>query len=166
MGTKQSQDTNNIGQMGWSAPVSAPLCPVCNKSVFATEAYYAADRTPYHTRCLKCQAKCNKKLTPATLNEHNKKLYCRNCYEDTFLDKDDDIPDRTVMQVLPREGAFIVEPKPVNNNLSPEELQRRKEAEEAAKAWAEASGGGYMSDFHAVKIKETCAIAPDDTYFI
>ena len=33
-------------------------------------------RTPFHTRCLKC-SQCPKKLTPATLNEHEKQLYCK-----------------------------------------------------------------------------------------
>jgi len=125
----------------------------------------AADRTPFHTRCLKCY-QCKKKLTPANLNEHMKQLYCRTCYEDNFLIKEDVIPDRTVMQVLPIQGNFIVEPKPVQEDLSPEELKRRKEAEEAARAWEEASRGGYLTNFHGVKISETCAIAPDDTYCI
>ena len=34
----------SILRMGWSAPPAAPRCPACNMSVFATEAYMAADR--------------------------------------------------------------------------------------------------------------------------
>ena len=43
----------------------------------------AADRTPFHTFCIKC-SQCTKKLTPATINEHEHKLFCPNCYEDLF----------------------------------------------------------------------------------
>ena len=46
----------------------------------------AADRTPYHTFCIKC-TQCKKKLTPATINEHDHKLFCPNCYEDLFNKK-------------------------------------------------------------------------------
>ena len=46
----------------------------------------AADRTPFHIQCLKCQ-ECKKKLTPATINEHEHRLYCPTCYEDLFNQK-------------------------------------------------------------------------------
>ena len=69
--------------MPWSAPPPAPQCPVCKRSVFATEAYMAADRTPYHMTCLKC-LNCKKSLTPVSINEHEKKLFCPLCYEDLF----------------------------------------------------------------------------------
>ena len=74
--------------------------------MFAREQYMAADRTPFHMSCLKCR-ECNKKLTPATINEQQHQLFCPLCYEELFNQKDD-IPDRTVMQVLPVEGLFIV----------------------------------------------------------
>ena len=32
-------------------------------------------RRPYHKKCVKC-VRCNKPLTPATLNEHQTQLYC------------------------------------------------------------------------------------------
>ena len=83
----------------------------------------AADRTPFHIFCIKC-SQCNKKLTPASINEHEKKLFCPSCYEDIFNKQvseisseciyfqcllwQDDIPERMVMQVLPIQGMFIV----------------------------------------------------------
>ena len=84
----------------------------------------AADRTPFHTFCIKC-SQCSKKLTPATINEHEHKLFCPNCYEDLFNMKvkldtltqnihidtncfKDECPEKTVMQVLPIQGTFIV----------------------------------------------------------
>ena len=70
-------------KMPWSAPPPAPQCPACKKSVFAPEAYMDSDRTPFHKTCLKCST-CKKSLTPASLNEHEKKLFCPLCYEDMF----------------------------------------------------------------------------------
>merc|ERR1712045_448144 len=124
--------------MPWSAPPSAPKCPSCKKSVFAREAYMAADRTPFHIFCLIC-ASCGKKLTPASLNEHQHKLYCPACYEELFCQKDN-IPERMVMQVLPVQGLFIVDEKKQKEEfLSPEEIRKREEAEAAARAWKEAT---------------------------
>eukprot|EP00092_Neocalanus_flemingeri_P083993 GFUD01105478.1.p1 GENE.GFUD01105478.1~~GFUD01105478.1.p1 ORF type:complete len:150 (+),score=44.50 GFUD01105478.1:48-497(+) len=149
--------------MPWSAPPPAPQCPACKKSVFATEAYMAADRTPFHTRCLKCEH-CKKSLTPANLNEHQKKLFCPLCYEDLF-NPQGDIPERVVMQVLPIQGMFIVEQKLKEEFISPEELRKREEALAAAKAWEEATG---KTDHNAssIKIMETVSIAPEDSKFI
>merc|ERR1711973_730432 len=69
--------------MGWSAPPAAPKCPSCSSSVFPAEAFMACDRTPYHKKCIKCK-KCGKGLTAATLNEHQKQLYCLPCYDIVF----------------------------------------------------------------------------------
>jgi len=44
------------------------------------EAVMAADRTPYHKYCLKCN-ECGRKLEIANLNEHEKSLYCSSCYQ-------------------------------------------------------------------------------------
>ena len=56
----------------------------------------AADRTPFHTFCLKC-SQCKKKLTPATINEHEHQLFCPNCYEDLFNKK---VDIETVARIL------------------------------------------------------------------
>merc|ERR1712183_1008999 len=147
--------------MPWSAPPPAPLCPSCKRSVFATEAYMAADRTPFHIKCLKC-SKCNKSLSPANLNEHEKKLFCPLCYEEMF-NPQDDIPERMVMQVLPIQGMFIVEPKFKEEEfISPEELKKREEALANAKAWEEASEKNDMNA-SSIKIRETVSIAPEDS---
>merc|ERR1711971_1150581 len=118
------------------------------------------------TRCLKC-SQCPKKLTPATLNEHEKRLYCKHCYELKFAPMEDDIPDKMVMQVLPIQGTFIVEPKPViPSHLSAEELQKLKDAENAARAWSEAMGlnGGKLGA--GVRVMEACTITPEGSYSI
>merc|ERR1711973_31984 len=153
--------TKLFKKMPWSAPPPAPKCPTCQQSVFAKEAYMAADRTPFHTKCIKCIV-CQKRLTPASINEHDHKLYCPVCYGVIFNQKDD-IPERMVMQGLPIQGMFIVDPIKKDEFLSPEELKKREEAETAARAWQEATLK-IDSTSSCIKIRETCEIAPDDTY--
>ena len=70
--------------MPWNAPNPAPNCPYCDKSVFPAESYMAADRRPFHKQCVKCWT-CEKKLVPATINEHDSKLYCPACYANKFM---------------------------------------------------------------------------------
>ena len=70
--------------MPWNAPSPAPKCPYCGKPVFPAEAYMAADRRPYHKQCVKCWT-CGKKLVPATINNHEGKLYCPACYANKFM---------------------------------------------------------------------------------
>jgi len=144
----------------WSAPPPAPQCPACSRSVFPPEAYMASDRTPFHKKCLKC-SKCQKSLTPASLNEHEKKLFCPLCYENLF-NPQDDIPERMVMQVLPIQGLFIMDKKSKDEFLSPEDLKKREEAAAAARAWEEATA---KTDINAnsIKIRETVSIAPEDS---
>ena len=82
----------------------------------------AADRIPFHKKCLKCE-QCKKNLTPGNINTHQeKKIYCQNCYNNIFkpqvniftLSNDDtivqvdDVPDKKKMQVLPIGGSFKV----------------------------------------------------------
>ena len=54
------------------------------RSVYPAESYMAADRTPYHKSCLKC-SQCEKRLTPASLNEHDQRLFCQHCYQTIFI---------------------------------------------------------------------------------
>merc|ERR1711971_769617 len=61
-----------MGRMGRPGQgLVSPGCPVCHRSVFPMEAVMAADRTPYHKFCLKCN-ECGRKLDIGNLNEHEK----------------------------------------------------------------------------------------------
>merc|ERR1712029_583879 len=70
--------------MGWTAPPAAPKCPACSISVYPAESFMAFDRTPFHKQCVKCK-QCGKGLNSSTLNEHDKQLYCKPCYEMVFV---------------------------------------------------------------------------------
>ena len=72
--------------MPWTAAPPTPRCPACSTPVFANEAYMAADRTPFHKTCIKCGL-CRKPLSPADINEHEKQLFCRVCYESSLAPK-------------------------------------------------------------------------------
>ena len=72
--------------MPWKAATPTSRCPACSGLVFANEAYMAADRTPFHMTCIKC-GHCNKPLSPADINEHEKQLFCKICYEITLAPK-------------------------------------------------------------------------------
>merc|ERR1711942_283089 len=144
-------------------PPPAPQCPACSRSVFPPEAYMASDRTPFHKKCLKC-SKCQKSLTPASLNEHEKKLFCPLCYENLF-NPQDDIPERMVMQVLPIQGLFIMEQKSKDEYISPEELKKREEALAATKAWQEAMEKNENKTSN-IRVKETVSIIPENSICI
>merc|ERR1712223_160524 len=75
MGSSVATSSTKKLRMPWSAPPSAPMCPACKVRVYPAEAVMAADRKPFHKKCVKCVA-CGKGLTPATLNEHETQLYC------------------------------------------------------------------------------------------
>merc|ERR1712055_719601 len=90
----------------WGQGFGSSGCPVCLRSVFPMEAVMAADRTPYHKYCLKCN-ECGRKLEIANLNEHEKSLYCSSCYQVLFRAHSDIlVNDSRKMQVLPVAGKY------------------------------------------------------------
>merc|ERR1711931_82683 len=84
MGSICLASTARTPRMGWTAPPTSPKCPACSTSVFPAESFMAADRKPFHKKCVKCKT-CNKVLTSATLNEHETQLYCKACYDNIFM---------------------------------------------------------------------------------
>eukprot|EP00092_Neocalanus_flemingeri_P014151 GFUD01015265.1.p2 GENE.GFUD01015265.1~~GFUD01015265.1.p2 ORF type:complete len:165 (-),score=48.34 GFUD01015265.1:16-456(-) len=144
--------------MPWKSSTPSPLCPACSRSSYPAESYMAADRTPYHLACLMCH-QCSKKLTPATLAEHDKQLYCSVCYQEMFIHMADNLPAaRRKMQVLPVGGKYDKEALEFG---AESEYRRREEAVQATirtmkeKAKEAALGQGTQT---YVKIKETVAI--------
>eukprot|EP00092_Neocalanus_flemingeri_P025527 GFUD01027675.1.p1 GENE.GFUD01027675.1~~GFUD01027675.1.p1 ORF type:complete len:214 (+),score=60.61 GFUD01027675.1:62-643(+) len=108
--------------MGWSAPPKAPQCPACKTSVFPAESFMAADRKPFHKKCVKCKT-CTKVLTSATLNEHQTQLYCQSCYVSVFM------PQKPGGESY----GGIVTPE----DLKRKEEEERKKLEKAKRAKAE-----------------------------
>jgi len=108
--------------MPWTAPNPSPMCPACSRSVFPAEAYMATDRRPFHKVCVKCTI-CSKKLSPTSLNEHSGQLFCEACYTIKFMPKENKIPERVMMQVLPVGGTYT----------AIEEEKRRAEQERLAR---------------------------------
>ena len=107
--------------MPWTAPPTAPRCPACKTSVFPAESVMAGDRLPFHKQCVKC-CKCQKSLSPSSLNNHQNKLYCNNCYDEVFMSQDYSL------------GSYggIVTPEDIKRKE--DEERRRLEKAERAKA--------------------------------
>jgi len=81
-----SNKQRTYNNMPWTAP-SNPSCPACSRSVYPAESFMAADRRPFHKQCVRC-LQCKKGLNPATINEHQSQLYCKNCYDNVFMSQD------------------------------------------------------------------------------
>ncbi|CAF3571257.1 unnamed protein product [Adineta steineri] len=81
-GNFQSDEKSGSKPGQWRAPVSAPLCALCNKTVYPAEEVNGAGQK-YHKLCLKCTS-CNTLLTSGSLNERDKKIYCVGCYRRQF----------------------------------------------------------------------------------
>merc|ERR1712012_905958 len=120
MGSSVATSSTKKLRMPWSAPPSAPMCPACKVRVYPAEAVMAADRKPFHKKCVKCVA-CGKGLTPATLNEHETQLYCNFCYENIFIAHD---------YVCDKYGGIVT---PEDLLRAEEEERKRKERKERAK---------------------------------
>merc|ERR1711936_146641 len=123
MGSGQESDqVIRSTKMGWTAPPTAPKCPCCKSSVFPAESFIAADRTPFHKKCVKCKS-CSKSLNSATLNEHQTQLYCKACYDNIFMMK----------KGGGEEYGGIVTPE----DMKRKEEEERKRLEKAKRAKAE-----------------------------
>merc|ERR1711934_217808 len=156
-----------LGRMGkWGQGLGSSGssgCPVCLRSVFPMEAVMAADRTPYHKYCLKCN-ECGRKLEIANMNEHEKLLFCGSCYQVLFRAHSDIlVNDSRKMQVLPVSGNY--DKKETLKLEAESEYRRREEAvlatkrvmAERARADAEARQREGIQTY--VKIAETVAIS-------
>jgi len=70
----------------WGA---APKCPACNRTVYPMEQKIAADRKPFHSRCITCQYKgCRNELTARSLHKYEGYNICDKCHESIFRSKD------------------------------------------------------------------------------
>lgn len=60
-----------------------PICPRCEKTVYAAEQIMGPGRMLYHKPCLACTT-CSKRLDSLSLMEHNKEPFCKQCYTRNF----------------------------------------------------------------------------------
>jgi len=71
---------------GFGSSAGAPVCPNCTKRIYPTEIISAAGRQ-YHKQCIICK-KCSRKITPGSQLDHKEDIYCKNCYNEEFVDSD------------------------------------------------------------------------------
>ncbi|KAF9219345.1 hypothetical protein BS17DRAFT_789524 [Gyrodon lividus] len=91
-----------------------PICPRCNRAVYAAEQVMGPGRKLYHKPCLACTS-CNKRLDSLTLLEHDQEPYCKNCHVRNFGTRDlrqANLPHRDVLVPLPLPAS------PVRNEFS------------------------------------------------
>jgi len=120
MGSPPETTNQEKPRMPWTPAPAAPMCPACQVRVYPAEAVMAADRKPFHKKCVKCRT-CGKGLTPATLNEHQTQLYCNPCYENIFIAHD---------YVCGKYGGIVT---PEDLLRAEEEERKMKERKERAK---------------------------------
>ncbi|PCH43067.1 hypothetical protein WOLCODRAFT_103043 [Wolfiporia cocos MD-104 SS10] len=64
-----------------------PICPRCNKAVYAAEQIMGPGRKLYHKPCLACMS-CGKRLDSYNLVEHDQEPYCNICHVKLFGTRD------------------------------------------------------------------------------
>jgi len=80
-----------------------PICPRCNKAVYAAEQMMGPGRKLYHKPCLAC-VNCNKRLDSFSLVEHDQEPYCKTCHVKIFGTRDlrqANLPDRDDVSMSP-----------------------------------------------------------------
>merc|ERR1711962_795748 len=73
-------------RMPWGG---APKCLGCQTTVYPMEQAIAADRKPFHTRCLRCQMfGCSNDLTARTLFKYEGYNICDKCHDNIYKNKE------------------------------------------------------------------------------
>jgi len=97
----------------------APKCPGCERSVYPMDQVIAADRKPFHNRCIRCQMfGCGNELTARTIHQYEGVNICEKCHDNIYRNK----------VYGPPEGGESLE-----------ERRRREEEERLAREQAERS---------------------------
>jgi len=137
----------------WGA---VPKCPVCDKAVYPVEQVFAADRKPFHRQCIHCQVRgCSNQLTARGMHDHEGYKFCDMCHETLYAQR----------MYGPGPGGETIEERRLREAKEAAERERRiKEIDEMRNKKPEEEDA--MSSFHMLKIKQTVAIAPDNSYCI
>jgi len=99
---------------------SAPKCPACSRTVYPMEQVIAADRKPFHAKCIGCQMQgCRAELTERGLHRYEGFNICTNCHDSIFRNR----------TYGPGEGGETLEQKKAREEaerLAAEERERAK----------------------------------------
>ncbi|KAG1823024.1 hypothetical protein EV424DRAFT_786616 [Suillus variegatus] len=126
-----------------------PICPRCNKAVYAAEQVMGPGRKLYHKPCLACTT-CNKRLDSFTLLEHDQEPYCKTCHVRNFGTRDlrhANLPHRDDMATPPPLPASPVRnsfPAPTFIRGESVDLSQRQGARSPVRA-QNPSTGRYMN---------------------
>lgn len=90
--------------MPWGA---APKCPGCDHTVYPMEQVIAADRKPFHAKCITCQMQgCRNDLTARGLHKYEGFNICGSCHDQMFRNRTYGAADgETLEQKKAREEA-------------------------------------------------------------
>ncbi|KAG2107687.1 uncharacterized protein F5147DRAFT_696699 [Suillus discolor] len=130
-----------------------PICPRCNKAVYAAEQVMGPGRKLYHKPCLACTT-CNKRLDSLTLLEHDQEPYCKTCHVRNFGTRDlrhANLPHRNDMATPPPLPASPVRnsfPAPTFIRGESVDLSQRQDARSPVRAQNSSTGrytNGAMS---------------------
>ncbi|KZT68105.1 LIM-domain-containing protein [Daedalea quercina L-15889] len=132
-----------------------PICPRCNKAVYAAEQIMGPGRRLYHKSCLTCTS-CGKRLDSYNLLEHDQEPYCKNCHVRLFATRTlglQNLPNRDEVPlssppISPTRTGFSPT-SPTRNGFSPNRAASppiRSSVAPPLPARRHATGGGSIGD--------------------
>ncbi|KAI0799822.1 hypothetical protein BC629DRAFT_1285080 [Irpex lacteus] len=95
-----------------------PICPRCNKAVYAAEQIMGPGRKLYHKPCLSC-ASCKKRLDSYSLVEHDEEAICHVKNFGTRDLRHANLPDRDDVFISPPTSPTRAVPPPLPARSSP-----------------------------------------------